>query len=213
MLYFDGSFHFCHRGFKSFNPFVLLLRLHILLSSCNRIYLTAWWNRLFVWNCIVVEPARRWRNRQNRGHSERRIIFWIGMFCWTPRTTSDGIELSSTAAFCYENIVLFYSISALKYKRLNLLFKLPWQHSAQNLKSTLGISLQLTKLGDCSFGSLKTSLVISRISSLLSHITRPNVDCRICVSCSGLKTPGFSYQNLKSQLFFYIELIPLLVRK
>ena len=85
-----------------------------------------------------------------------------------------------------------------------MILKLPWQHSAQNLRSTFGIWLQLTNDGVCKFGNLKTSFVISRISSLLSQMTRPNDDCFSCVSCSGLKTPGFSYQNLNTIVHYSI---------
>lgn len=72
----------------------------------------------------------------------------------------------------------------------------PWQHSVQNRISICVKSLQDTKAGDCLLGRINTFLVTSVISSPLSQRTRPRDVCLICISCSGLNTEGFSYQNL-----------------
>lgn len=75
---------------------------------------------------------------------------------------------------------------------------IPWQHSVQNLISICVKSLQDTKAGDCLLGRINTFLVTSVISSPLSQRTRPSDICLICISCSGLNTEGFSYQNLSN---------------
>ena len=75
---------------------------------------------------------------------------------------------------------------------------IPWQHSVQNRKSICVKSLQDTKAGDCLFGRINTFLVTSVMSSPLSQRTRPSDVCLICISCSGLNTEGFSYQNLSN---------------
>lgn len=75
---------------------------------------------------------------------------------------------------------------------------IPWQHSVQNRISICVKSLQDTKAGDCLLGRINTFLVTSLISSPLSQRTRPSDVCLICVSCSGLNTEGFSYQNLSN---------------
>jgi len=59
-------------------------------------------------------------------------------------------------------------------------------------------SLQDTKAGDCLLGKMNTFLVTSVISSPLSQRMRPSEVCLICISCSGLNTEGFSYQNLSN---------------
>lgn len=76
--------------------------------------------------------------------------------------------------------------------------KLP-SHSYQKRKSTVGSCEHLWKLEPCLEGNTKTFSVISVILSPLSQITFPNVDCLICVSCSGLNVAALSYQNLKSK--------------
>ena len=153
---------------------------------------------------IVVKTIRsRRRNRQDWCFSVRRFIFGIRVFhraLCPALSASDRVELTSTTAFW--NTMRFKCVSyctSFLFCTRRIFTKLPWQHSAQNLKSTLGIWLHPTKEGDWRLGILKTFLVTSRMSSLLSQMTRLSVDCLICVNCSGLKTPGFSYQNLKNQ--------------
>ena len=80
---------------------------------------------------------------------------------------------------------------------------IPWQHSVQNRISTCVKSLQDTKAGDCLLGRMNTFLVTSVISSPLSQRTRPSDVCLICISCSGLNTDGFSYQNLSNIKIIY----------
>jgi len=73
---------------------------------------------------------------------------------------------------------------------------LPSQQSCQKRRSTAGISSQPTM--PCGYDATrKTSLWSCWMWSLLSQMTRARDVCLSCVSCGGVMTPGFSYQNLQ----------------
>ena len=73
----------------------------------------------------------------------------------------------------------------------------PSQQSCHTRRSSRGISSQLLYPWGNS-ATRNTSLCTRVMLSELSHTIRASDVCLICVSWAGVKTPGFSYHNLRS---------------